>query len=219
MTGTRGRDNATLELAYFESLYAANPDPWGFETRWYERRKHALTVASLPRPRYQRVFEPACSNGRLSSLLAPRCASLLAVDAVGAAVERAQRRLANQTHVKVEQRQLPAEWPGGTFDLIVVSEFLYYLDGDDLGAVIERILAALELEGTLVAVHWRHPVAGYPLTGDAVHRSLRSTPGLALLASHREEDFLIDVLQRAGGAAKGESVAQATGVPGTTDRS
>ncbi|MGC1184619.1 MAG: SAM-dependent methyltransferase [Candidatus Dormiibacterota bacterium] len=217
MTTAPGPDNPSLALGYFESLYAANPDPWGFETRWYERRKHALTVASLPQPRYQRAFEPACSNGRLSRLLAPRCTALLAVDVVGAAVERAQRRLRDQVHVKVEQRQLPAQWPAGPFDLIVVSEFLYYLDAVDLETTIERIRATLELDGTLVAVHWRHPVAEYPLTGDAVHHSLGSTPGLALLASHREEDFLLDVFQRAG--AQGESVARATGVPGTRDRS
>jgi protein-L-isoaspartate O-methyltransferase len=208
-----------MALAYFESLYAANPDPWSFETRWYERRKHALTVASLPRPRYQRAFEPACSNGSLSSLLAARCGSLLAVDAIGAAVQRAQRRLADQAQVRVEQRQLPEQWPDGPFDLIVVSEFLYYLSGEYLLSVIERILATLEPSGTLIAVHWRHPVPEHPLSGDTVHASLRSAPGLAGLASHEEEDFLIDVFLRGEGEGQAESVAAATGVPGAGKRS
>jgi hypothetical protein len=40
----------TLALSYFEELYATEPDPWNFEQRWYEHRKHGLSVASLPGP-------------------------------------------------------------------------------------------------------------------------------------------------------------------------
>ncbi len=32
---------------YFEAQYATDPDPWGFETAWYERRKYALTMAAF----------------------------------------------------------------------------------------------------------------------------------------------------------------------------
>ena len=38
----------TVGPAYFEGMYAASPDPWGFQSRWYERRKYALTLALLP---------------------------------------------------------------------------------------------------------------------------------------------------------------------------
>ena len=34
----------TLEPAYFDALYATNPDPWNFETSPYERAKYALTL-------------------------------------------------------------------------------------------------------------------------------------------------------------------------------
>ena len=40
----------TLAAGYFDRLYAADPDPWGFTSRWYEQRKYALTVAALPAP-------------------------------------------------------------------------------------------------------------------------------------------------------------------------
>jgi len=43
---------------------------------------------------------------------------------------------------------------------------------------------------------WRHPVAEYPISGDAVHRQLRAESGLAVLSEHVEEDFLLDVLVR-----------------------
>ena len=31
-------------LAPFDALYRTSPDPWGTETRWYERRKRALLL-------------------------------------------------------------------------------------------------------------------------------------------------------------------------------
>ena len=60
----------SLQPAYFDDMYAESPDPWGFRTRWYEERKFALTMAALPRRRYRRVFEPGCSVGMLTRLLA-----------------------------------------------------------------------------------------------------------------------------------------------------
>ena len=38
----------SLTAAWFEDFYARHDDPWGFETRWYEERKRALLLASLP---------------------------------------------------------------------------------------------------------------------------------------------------------------------------
>lgn len=70
----------SLDPQYFAELYATHEDPWAFRTRWYERRKRELVMASLPRQCYQRVFEPACANGELSALLAERCAELLCQD-------------------------------------------------------------------------------------------------------------------------------------------
>jgi len=204
----------TVALSYFEHLYASHPDPWRFDERWYERRKHALTVASLPRPGYRRAFEPACANGRLTSLLAPRCAQLLAVDAILAPVERARRRLADQPHVQVERRRLPREWPCRSFDLIVLSEFLYYFGPGELSRVLARVRASLEPGGTVLAVHWRHPVAEYPCSGDDVHRRLRSEPGLFTLAHHEEADFLLDVLVTGDGGGPPQSVAAASGLVG-----
>jgi nodulation protein S (NodS) len=102
----------TTPLSYFQALYAADPDPWSFETRWYDTRKHALTAAAPARPRYRSAFEPGCSTGRLTALLAPRCDRLLAMDAVPAAVQTATARLAATPQVTVRQGRVPP-WPPG----------------------------------------------------------------------------------------------------------
>jgi SAM-dependent methyltransferase len=198
----------TLPPAYFDRLYDRDPDPWGFESRWYEQRKYAVTVASLPRPRYRRGLEVGCSVGVLTLLLAERCASLLAVDVADGAVEAARRRLADLAHVSVERRALPGDWPPGTFDLVVLSEVGYYLAADDLRGLLHAATAALDPDGAVVAVHWRHEVADYPLRGDDVQAAVAATPGLQRLLRHEEADFLLEVFV----PAPAVSVARATGI-------
>jgi SAM-dependent methyltransferase len=185
----------TLPPSYFEAMYAESPDPWGFTTRWYERRKYAMTVAALPRERYRRGFEPGCSIGVLTALLAERCEQLLATDIVPTAVETAKQRLARCEGVDVAELAVPHDWPQGQFDLIVLSEIGYYLSADDLELMLDRVVASLEPGGTLVAVHWRHPVADYPLRGDDVHDLLATSPELHRVVRHEETDLVLEVFE------------------------
>jgi SAM-dependent methyltransferase len=200
----------TMSADYFDQMYAAADDPWGFTTRWYEKRKYALTLAMLPQERYASALELGCSIGVLTEQLASRCDRLLSCDVASAAVRAAARRVTGCPGVSVEQRAVPADWPAGEFDLIVASEFLYYFGGDTLQEVLGLCRAALRPGGTLLAVHWRHPVAEYPRSGDSVHQALAAQPGLARLAEHREPDFVAEAYQRSDGPAV--SVAQATGL-------
>jgi SAM-dependent methyltransferase len=191
-------------------MYQAASDPWGFENRWYERRKYALSLALLPAERYRSAFEPGCSIGVFSEQLASRCDALLCCDVAAAPVRAAAARTRGLPQVRVERRELPGQWPAGRFDLIVFSELLYYFGADDLDRLLNNAAASLQPGGTLLAVHWRHPVADYPRSGDDVHRAIAAQPGLARLVSHAEPDFLAEVYLRSDGAPV--SVAQATGL-------
>jgi cyclopropane fatty-acyl-phospholipid synthase-like methyltransferase len=200
----------TLGAGYFAAMYHAAADPWGFEDRWYEQRKYAISLAQLPSRRYRSAFEPGCSIGVLTRQLAASCDALLACDVAAAAVDAAAGRTRDLSHVRVEQRDIPGQWPDGRFDLVVFSEILYYFGDEDLRQVLASGTAALEPEGTLLAVHWRHPVTEYPRSGDDVHRVLATQPGLARLVCHAEPDFLAEVYIRTDGTPM--SVAQATGL-------
>jgi SAM-dependent methyltransferase len=192
---------------YFERMYAAAADPWDFEHRWYDARKHALTEAALPRARYASAFEPGCSTGMLTRRLATRCDALLAVDSVALAVQTTADRLKDQPHVTVARARMPGDWPDRTFDLIVLSEIAYYFDDDQL---LTRAVASLAPGGDLVAVHWRREVAEHARTGDEVHAALAAAPELARLARHVEDDFVLEVFTRVPPTA--QSVAEREGL-------
>jgi SAM-dependent methyltransferase len=184
----------SLAASYFERLYTGSPDPWGFDSRAYERRKRELTLAALPRRRYDRIFEPGCSFGALTGLLAERAGSLVATDVSPRALAEARRRRLPE-NVSLRQAAIPHEWPEGSFDLIVFSELGYYLDAADLELFIEHATGSLRDDGQLVAVHWRRPVADYPGTGESVHDALAAST-LHPLASYSDEHMLLDVFAR-----------------------
>ena len=200
----------TLDPGYFRDQYAACADPWGLAERWYEARKYAVTTAVLPRQRYGTAFEPGCSIGVLTAMLAPRCDTLLACDAVPDAVASARARTAGLPGVRVEQRVIPGQWPAGSFDLIVLSELLYYFDDVGLGQVLGLGIGSLCPGGQLLAVHWRHPAPDHPRSGDEVHEDLAAHPALARLAGYRDPDFNAEVYGRADGDLR--SVARAGGI-------
>ncbi len=189
---------ATVSQEHFTNLYLAKDDPWDNASKWADRRKYAVALASLPRERYRRCYEPGCAIGELTRLLAPRCDEVLAVDCVEAAVQQARAAVAEFGHVRVEQAMLPAGLPTGTFDLIVVGDLLYYLSGADLDAVLDGLVARLEPGGDLVAAHFRDRQGG-GYDGFHVHRALAARTGLHRLIHHDDEWFTVDVLRRAAG--------------------
>jgi cyclopropane fatty-acyl-phospholipid synthase-like methyltransferase len=197
----------TLGTEYFARLYADSTDPWHFRERWYEKRKRALTLAALTKPRYVSAFEPGCSIGEFAAELATRCDVLLVSDVDPQACRSARQRLALFPHVQVARQSVPTEWPEASFDLIVISELAYYFDDTDLATLIARISTSLLQGGTLLACHWRHPVEDYPQTGDAVHARFERDLSLHHLLHHEEPDFLLDVWSN-----DGRSVAQREGL-------
>ena len=182
-----------LGQTYFDSLFSGNDDPWGFKTRWYEMRKRAITLASLPQPRYQNAFEPGCANGELAASLAERCDRLLCTDGAARAVELASKRLLDFSHVTVAQACVPQDWPDGQFDLIVVSELGYFLSCGDLDALSAKAQASLAPSGTLLACHWRRSIKGCDMTGDEVHARLAKTLALPHAVQWQDADFRLDV--------------------------
>lgn len=189
---------------FFDVAYSRNPDPWRLSSRWYEERKRALTVASLPRARFERAVELGCSVGMLTDLLADRCDDLLAVDVSELAVAQTRARVGDRA--RVERMDAVAALVPTTYELVVLSEIGYYFDERGLDHLLARIVDSLRDDGVLVACHWRHPVAEYPLSGDAVHARVE-TLGLPRISRLEEADFVLEVF-----AIDGRSVAAREGL-------
>lgn len=189
------RRRSRVPAAWFADLYACDPDPWHFDDSEYERRKHHLTVASLPRSHYGAGFEPGCSNGALTRLLAPRCTQLLASDVVASVVATAAAALHDRAGVRVEQRSIPDEWPDERFDLVVLSEVGYYLSCAELEEVVTRTVESLEPSGHLLAVHWLG-TTDYPIPGAEVHALIDRAAQLDQVVRHEEAEFELRCWER-----------------------
>jgi SAM-dependent methyltransferase len=184
-----------LSREYFEKLYAESPDPWGFETSPYERRKYERTLDVLGRRRYRHALEAGCSIGVFTAMLAPLCDELLAVDVSEKAIATAKERLAGFPHVRIEVRTLPEETPEESFDLVVASEVLYYWPEDVMLAALRRFEDVLAPGGTLLAVHWRKETKTYPLQGDEVHELLVEHTRLANTTTIVEPEYRLDLFE------------------------
>ena len=176
-----------------DKFYRESTDPWGFRTRWYERRKRELVIASLTRARFESCWELGCSNGELTAALALRCERILATDGSEVAVDEARRRLKEFSHIQVEHQMHPRDWPEGGFDLIVFSELAYNFGEETLRPMVRRLGDSLLPNGNLIACHWRYPMEGCVLCGDDAHRILEEALSLHRIVLHQEADFILEV--------------------------
>jgi len=191
-TSTQPINSDSYSESYFDVLYSDNSDPWQYQTRWYEQRKRDMCLAVLPQAHYSNAIELGCGNGVFSELLAQRCQALLIIDGNNKAVQLASQRLVDIPHAKVIQGIIPdvllnltevleqtypsSELPKSSltttppFDLIIISEILYYLSPEDIDTVIAWIGQNLAKGGSLLCCHWRYPIEGFAMTGETVHQ-------------------------------------------------
>ena len=182
---------ATWDRSVFDRLYASSDDPWDFRTSPYEQAKYAATLAMLPSGRFASGLEIGCSIGVLTARLAERCHVLLAIDCADAALSRAA---SSCPLVRFERHHVPASFPAGRFDLIVISEVLYFLSSPDIAALARHCLQAVQPGGTIILANWTGPT-DTPSTGEQAADAFVAASELALSETRREATFRLDRLQ------------------------
>ena len=191
-------ENKTLTPEYFEKVYAANDDPWDFQTSEYEAAKYEATLAALPRENYKNAFEIGCSIGVLTERLAAKCVKILAVDVSEKALEQAEMRCRNLPNVRFQMMRFPEEFPDKKFDLILISEVGYYLSPPDWEIAMKEIYSQLIENGQVALVHWTPFVHDYPQTGDEVHDSFAefAENKLRKLSEKKADKYRLDVWEK-----------------------
>lgn len=176
----------------FERLYRENPDPWGYATSSYEQDKYAATLAALPKGPHGPCLEVGCSIGVFTGLLAPRCERVVAIDFSPRALVLARRHLEGVRNVDLLRASFPEETPPGSWDLIICSEVLYYLQPLALEHAIGWFKSQLSYGANVLAVSWRGVGGDEPATGDQVHdRLVRELAGWHALDA-RQEAYRLD---------------------------
>ncbi|HXH44639.1 MAG TPA: SAM-dependent methyltransferase [Bradyrhizobium sp.] len=154
--------SSSLPASYFEHKYKDDIDPWRFRTSDYERGKYDATIGALAKKRYRHGLEVGCSIGVLTAMLSARCEQLLAIDASPTAIAEARRSALSRVEFRVAA--VPGDFPDGIFDLIVLSEVMYYFSANDLNSIAELCVSKLSSEGEIILCHWLGET-DYPLTG------------------------------------------------------
>jgi SAM-dependent methyltransferase len=189
--------SGTVDLVYLDAMYHASADPWHLTEGWYEARKRALIMSVLPRQRFRSGFEPGCSVGELTALLAHRCDRLLSVDAHGDAVAAARQRVPDRTSVRIAQMVVPDVWPGAgdgaPFDLVVLSEIGYYLSPASWLTLAGQVASTATANAVVLACHWRREFPERTQPTAHVHRVLDEMLDFPSLARYTDADIFLDV--------------------------
>jgi hypothetical protein len=191
-----GEAAARLDAATFEQMYAASDDPYGFAESEKEAAKYAVTLELCGDGPFDSALELGCSIGVFTSLLAPSCRRLLAIDISELAVNAARDRLAAQPHVTIERRTLPHEMPTNEFDLVVASDIFCYWDTDTLARAVGPLEASIGPGGRLVVCHSLDGGVPKAQTAESVHSLLRDRLSLEHVESRDAAGSRFDVFAR-----------------------
>ena len=189
-------NDISLGKDYFDALYQSNADPWRFETSEYEAAKYRATLAALPRSRYGSGIEMGCSIGVLTRLLARLCDRLVGLDIAASAIDTAKQRCADLPHVEFEVAKFPHVELDRKFDLILLSEVLYYFGDEDVAAVADTVRNIATAEADIVCVHWLGPTPDYPKTGDQAVVAFEDALGPCdIICRDRQPEYRLDIFR------------------------
>jgi 2-polyprenyl-3-methyl-5-hydroxy-6-metoxy-1,4-benzoquinol methylase len=138
-----------------------------------------------------------CSIGVLTKMLAARCDELLALDASARAVGEARKHCGALPGLSLEVREVPRQWPRGRYDMLLLSEVVYYWDDADLARIAELARRDVAPGGDVLLVHWIG-TTDYPLSGDvAVEAFIAASADIMRVErQERTEHYRLDLLRR-----------------------
>lgn len=141
----------------FDLLYETNFDPWDYLTSNYEEEKYLASLNTLPKQQYNLILEIGCSIGVFTNKLAALAQAVYAIDNSALALERAKNICSNHNNIHFIKTKIPYNIPRllyKKFDLIILSEFLYYLTPDELKKLANFLVQRLTASANLLLVNY-----------------------------------------------------------------
>ena len=111
---------------FFEDLWKRG-DPWNLENSKFEQAKYERQLAILNDRRYSRVLEIGCGAGDFTGALARIADQVVAVDISPTAIARARTKSVENIDFRVANIMDHDLRAAGLWDLVVMSETIYYL--------------------------------------------------------------------------------------------
>jgi cyclopropane fatty-acyl-phospholipid synthase-like methyltransferase len=183
------------DASHFDRLYQSNPDPWGFLSDPYEQAKYRRSIEMLGGRHFASGLEVGCSIGVLTHMLAANCDALLGVDIVEQPLAAARLRCAGQPQVRFQRMRVPGDWPEQRFDLIVLSEVLYFLSPADIALCADRVMSSVLPGGKILLVNWLGQ-SDDPCSGDEAseHFIAATSTVLHVIQQQRQPGYRLDLL-------------------------
>jgi SAM-dependent methyltransferase len=190
---------------FFEDLWSQG-DVWNFETSPFERARFNALIALLRDRRYSSILEIGCGSGALTAELARLADHIVAIDISPTAIKTAQKRLIAFTHVSLQTGSIMEVdlRHQGPFDLIVLSETIYYLGWlhpfFDVAWLASELYLATSSKGRLLLANTIGMPDDYLLLPSIVrtYRDLFRNVGYGLESEHTfsgvKDDTAIEVL-------------------------
>jgi SAM-dependent methyltransferase len=87
----------------------------------------------------------------------------------------------------------PTDIPEAQFDLVVLSEVAYFLDGPELLATLRTVRRRLRPHGEILIATWSAPTENIPLDGPTAQAQAATLFDLPLRARYHDADLTIQV--------------------------
>ena len=97
-----------------------------------------------------KVLDLGCGAGTWTEIFARRCGRVVGVEQSTSMVCSAKARLAGQPRIEIQQRDVRAWLPEGSFDLIFLGGLCMYLNDADVIELLRSLRAKLETGGSVI---------------------------------------------------------------------
>jgi len=158
-----------ITLEEFEKRFQYDPDPWQTFSSVYEQKKRQYLGHAIGNRAYGRCLEVAAGNGSNSCLIAGKTLRLVATEGTPTGVRLMESLTGSLGNVSIQQQDLAKPMPHRRYDLIVVSEVLYYLTAPALRNFARGIDRTLVPTGRLILAHHQESFPDAVHSGHAIH--------------------------------------------------